>query len=223
MQLPTATSRITKIRTGNSAFVDEDKLITTTDMGNGKWQIDFSNMDLSDYHGLSNFSYNGSMWIEITVDTEGKEHTYYLITATGIPKDMTKTLMSIPTQINVVDEEKDTILDDSVSYHTGEAPYKVVKLSGQDCSGQISFNMLRTQGTLEPVAKGDQKAGYWMSIGCNYISVNGKEAQRFDADSRQSEGNRSEIVALQKGWNLVTLYTVSGRNKLRADAGGYIQ
>lgn len=223
MQLPTATSRITKIRTGNSAFVDEDKLITTTDMGNGKWQIDFSNMDLSDYHGLSNFSYNGSMWIEITVDTEGKEHTYYLITATGIPKDMTKTLMSIPTQINVVDEKKDTILDDSVSQHTGEVPYKVVKLSGQDCSGQISFNMLRTQGMLEPVDKGDQKAGYWMSIGCNYISVNGKEAQRFDADSRQSEGNRSEIVALQKGWNLVTLYTVSGRNKLRADAGGYIQ
>ena len=76
----------------------------------------------------------------------------------------------------------------------------------------IAFMVNREQGNLLPLTQKANQSARWLSVGCNYISLNGKEPQRFDACSRQGEQNYTQTIALKKGYNLINLYFVSGQN-----------
>lgn len=76
----------------------------------------------------------------------------------------------------------------------------------------IAFMVNREQASLLPLKKKQNSSARWLSIGCNYVSVNGGEPQRFDACSRQGEQNYTQSIALKKGYNLINLYFLGGQN-----------
>ena len=209
VQLPSDTSKIVSIKsTYDSMNVDYDKAATITYGDNGLCTVLFAKPSSNIVRSTL---INGSAYFDFLVDTDGVQTTYRLLVAADT---FDSQFWGNVNRINVKDMESNEILSDNMSIAKGDLNSKVLYLSPSDCSGKLAFNVLRTQDDLEPVIKATQY-GQWISIGCNYISVNGGAPQRFDVDSRQSQNNVSETVTLKKGWNEINLFFIRGK-------GGYL-
>lgn len=209
VQLPSDTSKIVSIKsTYDSMNVDYDKAATITYGDNGLCTVLFAKPSSNIVRSTL---INGSAYFDFLVDTDGVQTTYRLLVAADT---FDSQFWGNVNRINVKDMESNEILSDNMSITKGDLNSKVLYLSPSDCSGKLAFNVLRTQDDLEPVIKATQY-GQWISIGCNYISVNGGAPQRFDVDSRQSQNNVSETVTLKKGWNEINLFFIRGK-------GGYL-
>ena len=206
--LPWKDAEITEVRSLYNDFHYQPHL---TDLGDGKYTLKFSKVSTKVCRSMMGTRVNGGKWISLTVNHGGEEKTYYLIFGdANIAQNTTRI-----TQINVRNQDTGEYLDDSMTVHYGEVPYKILHLSSKDCSGRIAFNMQSTQQDPGPVANSNST---WLSIGCNYVCVNGGAPVRFEADSSQSTGNLSNTIALQKGWNVVDVYTIIGKSS-RVNAG----
>ena len=198
IQLPKDTSRIVSIKsTYDDMNVDYDEVASITYQDNGSCTVEFDQWMLD-------LNAGGSAYFDFLVDTDGIKTTYRLLTAFDTFNQSNRGNVN---RINVKDMESNEILDDSMSMLPGDENHKILYLSPSDCSGKLAFNVLRTQDDIIDTV--DRDAG-WVSIGSNYISVNGGKVQRFDVDSRQSQNNVSETVTLKKGWNVVSLYFLYG-------------
>lgn len=207
--LPQSSTKISNVCSTVDAMIGSDQytiMYDTDSENNSTYEIKYT------IDAYSIYILNGSLCFEIELDTNGEKDTYIVVYYTTA--NLATAMYGNVSAINMVDVKNDEILMDEsefTSLGSGIDKYKFIE-SDIDT---ISFMVNRTQDDIYPLLKSISSlnpSGRWLSIGCNYISVNGGEAQRFDVCSRQGDRNYSQSITLEKGYNLINLFFLSGTN-----------
>lgn len=154
----------------------------------------------------------GGWCFSVQVNNNGKTEDFFAVFENT---NRTSTEHVNISSINMMDTQKEELLvgdSEITSLGKGDERYRYVRLESE--VGTIAFQVNREQRSLLPIGQDSTYAAVWLTIGCNYISANGGEVQRFDVCSRQGDKNYTPTVALKKGYNLVNLYFMGGRNSL---------
>jgi len=208
IQLPKASSKIVSINsTFDAMHIDNNTFFKVTYGKNGQCTVR-GTIPQVHYSDVISFSANGAAYYDFKIETDGVVTDYRLLTHVST---LDEAYCGNIQRVNLKDIGKNEFFADNTALVAGDENYKILSLSPSDCSGKLAFNVLRKQDDIQPVRK-TGSSDRWLSIGCNYISVNGGEPQRFDVDSRQSENNLSEVVSLKKGWNTISLFFMYGSN-----------
>lgn len=170
--------------------------------GEKTYSIVYDASDVEEYAAPDLF---GTVCFDIKVNTNGKIEDYFVL----MQKSTVNRLTSV-SSVNIVNAETNEIqIGDSELLQDDAASYRVIKDDWH--AGVLSFMVQRKRGDLEVIAKSTHSSD-WLSVGSNFISINGSEPKRFDACSEQSDNNYSQKIYLKKGYNFINLYFIYGNS-----------
>lgn len=228
--LPDADSRVSEVfgsldlfNSEGTVFNESDKTIENQIVdGKNNFKITYENL-MSNMDIYFNTNIKGALYFEIKTESlNGSTDNYIAILDNkALPVDTSKDSLFLTEYVGVKNNDSDEILSgttEMTKLGKGDSKFHYAELSKE--IRDISMVVNRQQSKIETVkfSEASGKSLYWMSIGNNYISVNGGLVQRFVVNSNiYKNQNSTPPLHLKKGLNVINLSFIVGKPPIAYD------